>query len=170
MTDGFKHSALEYCIFEALNATPDDAHLHLYKFFEASGETVDTLNQFRHLWNIAHTNSKVFGQDRGIDVKQLSEQLANKIDIGLNLSTTQHSARMLALQKAKSQKGNHLTAKNNLSANAANSYAAQCELNDLRTERRALDRAVAIISTPEAPSTDVNYSDRMLEIKRAVRV
>lgn len=69
-------SALQIFLSESLAAFPDDSHSKLCDHFERSGESQLALDRFKQLWSKAYASSRVFGQNRGVDVSKLCQALA----------------------------------------------------------------------------------------------
>ena len=164
---GSKTSALEYMLLEAVNAFPSDAHLHLYALFERSGESPEELDRFRRTWNRAFVNSRLFGQDTGIDVSKLSDQLAEEIGLKSNEYLL---SKLLSLEKY-DRSDEIRAASSNFNSFSASATAS---LRDLQTSLeilQVLDRSITEISMLPAGAERVNKApERMLELRKAVRV
>ncbi len=164
---GFKTSALEYMLLEAVNAFPSDAHLHLYTLFERSGESPEELDRFRRTWNRAFVNSRLFGQDTGIDVSKLSDQLAEEV----GLKSNEYLLSKLSSSGKSGRSDDMGVGSSSFHSFSASATASLRELQTSLEILQVLDRSINEISMLPVGTEITNKApERMLELRKAVRV
>lgn len=161
-------SALEFALLESLKAYPDDSHIKLYDFMEQSGENKLNLDRFRHLWSKAFVSSRVFGQQRSVDLEKLSHQLAFEYD------EDSVASRRYFLQESKRKNSvEQPLVSENVNSSVSQAYACMNEASwhqaELRVLAATLYREFSVLRKRRAPKVK-NADMEMLTTRKALRV
>lgn len=156
--EGGYGTAFEYFVAEVINSFPDDSHSVLSSFIEDSGEDPLNVDRFKHAWSKAFIQSRVFGQDRDIDVAKLSQYVREGIQM--------HNFQIGFNQPAKGSKATGAVMSTGSSSLASSTLS---ELDKLDRAKEALMH-ITYFHYDKPIMFDESVSLRKLHNRRALRV